>query len=598
MATKKLKQDTLTPSQKDDAGAPVSLTADQELAMGIVERWNRLDEVARYYLSQWEAIGAYVMPRKSYILTTLIVPDMDREANLFTSIGVQSNMTLASGCMSYITPSDSRWFALEPTEPMEDDDDAREWFAHGTEIVQQYLANSNFYTTMHEFYLDRGCFGTAVLHVEPGDTDDTPLIFRTFDVGKFRLSENHERLVDTLFYRDKFTVRQLVLQFGAENVSEFTRKKYEQADGRGYDFEVEVIHAIYPRPDSQRDKTKKDGRNKQFASVYVEVETKHTLRNGGYDEKPFFGSRYLSWQKSAYGYSPSWVVMPTLKQLNLLEKNLDALSELSAFPRVLVPDGMANQVDLRAGGVTYYNSTDPNAKPVEWATAGRYDIGIQRVEHKEAQVKDAFSVPLFQQFTQDDEKAGSPITATQVRAMQAEQLSMFSPTFSRLTTEVLTPLIKRVTGILIRQGKFPPPPASLIKQNAKGEQELAEPKITFTSKMALAVKGMEVQATDRSLQRALQVIQITRDPSVLDNFDMDKILKGGAINDGVDPDYIRPDHEVQTIRQQRQKAAAQQAQMQQQQHMADVAAKAGSIKSDSMLGQQIQKNAPQVGSAY
>jgi len=32
--------------------------------------------------------------------------------------------------------------------------------------------------------------------------------------------------------------------------------------------------------------------------------------------------------------------------------------------------------------------------------------------------------------------------------------------------------------------------------------------------------------------------------------------------------------------------------------MADVAAKAGSIKSDSMLGQQIQKNAPQVGSAY
>jgi len=216
MATKKLKQDTLTPSQKDDAGAPVSLTADQELAMGIVERWNRLDEVARYYLSQWEAIGAYVMPRKSYILTTLIVPDMDREANLFTSIGVQSNMTLASGCMSYITPSDSRWFALEPTEPMEDDDDAREWFAHGTEIVQQYLANSNFYTTMHEFYLDRGCFGTAVLHVEPGDTDDTPLIFRTFDVGKFRLSENHERLVDTLFYRDKFTVRQLVLQFGAE----------------------------------------------------------------------------------------------------------------------------------------------------------------------------------------------------------------------------------------------------------------------------------------------------------------------------------------------------------------------------------------------
>ena len=177
-------------------------------------------------------------------------------------------------------------------------------------------------------------------------------------------------------------------------------------------------------------------------------------------------------------------------------------------------------------------------------------------------------------------------------------MANFNPTFSRLTTELLTPLLHRVYGILIRLGAFPPPPKALIQQNPKGEAYLPDPKVVFNSRIALAVKSMEVSATDRSLQRGLQIVQITQDPSPLDVFNFDNILKGGALSDGVDPDYLRTSDEVQQIRQARQQAQAQQAQMQQQAHMADVAQKAGSIKSDSPLGQQLAQNAPQVGSAY
>jgi hypothetical protein len=177
-------------------------------------------------------------------------------------------------------------------------------------------------------------------------------------------------------------------------------------------------------------------------------------------------------------------------------------------------------------------------------------------------------------------------------------MANFNPTFSRLTTELLTPLLHRIYGILVRRGAFPPPPESLIQQNPKGEAYLPSPKIVFNSRIALAVKSMEVAATDRSLQRGLQIVQITQDPSVLDVFNFDAILKGGALSDGVDPEYLKTDSEVGQIRQARAQAQAQQAQMQQQAHMADMAQKAGSIKSDSPLGQQIAKNAPDVGGAY
>jgi hypothetical protein len=427
------------------------------------------------------------------------------------------------------------------------------------------------------------------MHVEPGDTDDTPLVFRTFDVGTFCIAENHERLVDTCFVKYKATIRAAVMQFGIDNVSEKVRVAYNQANGQGQDQEIEIVHAIYPRDKADIEKGKKDPKNKPFASVYVEMDTKKLLRNGGYDEKPFFATRYLNWQKSVYGYSPAWESLADIKQLNFLEKMLDCLAEIKVNPRMLIPEGMSGQVDTKAGGVTLFNPSDPNAVPREWLTGGDYNIGMERVKAKEGRVEQAFSVPLFQQFTQEDQKAGYP-TAEEVRARQAEQLANFSPTFSRLTTELLTPLLIRLYGLMARMGLFPPPPQALIQVNpTTGEGFIPEPKIEFNSRMALAVKNMEVQATDASLKRALNIIQVSQDPSVLDVFDLDKILTGGAVNDGVDPDYLRSGQEIAQIRQQRAQAAAQQQQMIQQAHMADMAHKAGNIKPDSPLGQQIAK---------
>ena len=58
------------------------------------------------------------------------------------------------------------------------------------------LARSNFYTEAHELYMDRGCFGTGVLHCETGKRSF--LNFRKFDVGTFSIAEDDEGYVDTL----------------------------------------------------------------------------------------------------------------------------------------------------------------------------------------------------------------------------------------------------------------------------------------------------------------------------------------------------------------------------------------------------------------
>jgi hypothetical protein len=555
----------------------------EELAKAILSRYSRLEQDRAYWMSMWQSISDLVMPRKSYILTQQISPTTDKEQRLFDSTAVRANMVLAAGCMSYITPADSRWCSFEAPEGIEDGEGVQEYFAEVTEAVLEALSRSNFHSAIHELYLDRGCFGTAVIFAEAGET--TPIIFRNIDVGTFVLSENHEGVVDTCFRKFEMTARQIVEEFGIENVSDQIKKCYEEQ--KNLDQKFEILHGVYPRSEKERNPKKLDGKNKPFASCYLECRSKNILREGGYDEKPFMATRYLKWQQGVYGWSPSWVALPDIRQLNFLQKQMDALAELAAFPRILVPDGMEGVVDLRAGGITYFNASDPSAKPQEWATQGRYDVGLERVKEKQTHINEAFSVPLFQMFTAQESSTPTRMTATEVNARNAERLANFSPTFARLTTELLIPLLQRVYGILARRGELPPPPEALIQQDAKGTLFVPEPKVVFNSRIALAIRAIELAASERSLQRAGMLMQATGDPSIMDNFNLDKIVREGALAEGVDADHLRDMGDIEQIRAGR--AEAQQAAMEQQQAMAmaEMANKASAVKQDSLLGQEM-----------
>jgi hypothetical protein len=251
---------------------------------------------------------------------------------------------------------------------------------------------------------------------------------------------------------------------------------------------------------------------------------------------------------------------------------------------------MNGDVDLRAGGITYYSAADPNSIPREWATQGRYDIGQDRVKMKQAHIEDAFNVPLFQMFAQEEaQRGGTPITATQVRAMESEKLVLISPTYSRLTTELLIPIVKRCYGILARRGLLPPPPQSLIQLAPNGEPFIPEPQVIFNNRMSIAVGTRSVQVIDEVVQGAVAVAQATGDMSPLDNFDFDKIVREKTLANGGDAEFLRDPQMIAQIRQGRAQAAQQQSMMEQQAHQADIAQKLGSVKPDTAAGAQLSQ---------
>jgi hypothetical protein len=314
------------------------------------------------------------------------------------------------------------------------------------------------------------------------------------------------------------TARQAVQWFGYDNVSEIIQKSFDSDNHTDFEKPYAFIHQVFPRQADQIQFGKRDQRNMPIASCYVERDKKLLVRNAGYMEQPFFATRYLRWyNEHAYGWSPAWMALSEARQLNFLQKQLDALAELAAFPRFLVPDSHEGQVDFRASGVTYFDAANPQAVPREWATMGRYDYGKDRAVEKQKAINDAFHVDLFKLFANLERPQ---MTAREVSERASEKLIQFSPTFARMTTELYTPLLTRVWAICLRNGAFPPPPQELIQQMNDGSQAIPPPQVSYSSKIALAIKGLENASLMNTMEMWLPVQQIK--PEVYDNVDRDE----------------------------------------------------------------------------
>lgn len=554
------------------------------LAKRLSERFAALKGLRQPWETLWEEIARYVFPRRVPGMNgTFETVGTTNEEELFDSSAVTANKVLAAGHLAWMSPLESPWFAFEPQRGQ--GDEAKRWLSSATEEARHALAMSNFYTSAHEFYLDRGAFGIGAIYVEPGQ--DAPLNVECWPVGSFVIENSQSGLVDTVIREFKLTPRQAIQKFGEENVSEKIRKAVSEGGQKCHD-KVTFLHAIYPREDAERDKAKIDAPNMPIASVYIDRDENHVCRVSGYEEMPVMVSRYLEWGSGMgglYGWGPGQAALPEARQLNWLQKMMDALAEKAAFPPVLAPEELEGSIDANAFGVTYFSKEMTERQmPKEWMTQGRYDIGHLRVLERQKAIREIFHVDLFQMFAALDKQ----MTAREVAERSQEKLIQIEPTFSRLTTELFNPLLKRLFGILLRGGRFGQVPESLIQRVSETTGVVQEPKIKYTSRIALAMRSLPALGYQRTAARLGEVMKIA--PEVIDNFNFDTAEREAALLDGVPAEYLRPEADVEEIRAKRSEQAAQLAQMQAAQAAADAVSKVGRIPDESAVGKVLSGN--------
>lgn len=305
---------------------------------------------------------------------------------------------------------------------------------------------------------------------------------------------------------------------------------------------------------------------------------------------PVFVSRYLEWGSGMgrlYGWSPAFAALPEARQLNFLQKMMDALAEKMAFPPVLAPEELEGEIDPNAAGVTYFSNSIAGTLPKEWMTAGRYDVGKDRVLERQNAIKAAFHVDLFQMFSQIEKQ----MTAREVAERSSEKLIQFSPTFARLVTELFNPMLARLFGIGLRGGWFgggDEIPSSAKRDLGNGLAFVAPPTVQYTSRIAQALRAMPVQSLYRMVELGGAFLQATGSAAVFDNLDADAAFRLAANIESLPEEMLVPADEVTATREARAEQMAQAQQLEAASAAADAAAKLGKVPKESAAGQAIE----------
>lgn len=507
----------------------------------LLTEYNTLKAVRAPWESWWDTLRHYVLPNRRE--NEELVPDASSFHDLTDTTAVEACQKLASGHMSYMTPSHELWFKWSSPNP-DAGDEAESWYNRCSEIANRELALSNFYTELHECFLDRVGFGTGSMFCS--STRDGRLLFRHIPCGQFVMSENDEGTMDTYMREYRCTPHQLETQFGSKNIGPRVKALLQHGYSR-HDSCVRMLHVVRPR--ESRSRRKGDARNMAFESIYYCLDDQRVMEESGYHEMPYMVTRFLKWGEGPYGLAPARLVYPDIRQSQFLNRILDMLGEVAAFPRVLELANQVGEVDLRAGGRTLINPESASLGfPREWATQGRYDVGMDRLQQKQEAIKRAFFVPMLELWSDRKQQ----MSATEVYARENERVMLFSPSFTLFSVD-FQPFMERIFSLLFRLGRFPKPPTTAVKVDTNGEGEVEMPHVVYQGRIAMIMRRIQSEGITRTLERLQMMTGL--DASLPDHVDLDRTFRMAARLDGVPEEILRSQVAVKRLRRQRESQA-------------------------------------------
>ena len=410
------------------------------------------------------------------------------------------------------------------------------------------------------------------------------LHFRYVSLGMFDFEESMTGEINDFCYEEYWTLAQIVEEWGEDNLGEKLKEKCTQARQKSEEWgrQYMVVTHIKERSQAERELTntgqaKYDQKNKAFGKYVLCMEDEdHIIEEGGFDNMIATVSRYHKWGRHKWGFTPTFNALPDIHSANYFFMLLKTIGEGHAMPRLVALAESLHQIDLRAGGITYVSKEGAAMNmPKEIGSQARFDVGAALLEMLQKSIEDFYHVPLFQMLHDIDRQ----MTATEVAAREREKLLLFAPSFTQFVTD-MNPMMLRIFTELLKQGIFPDPPAGVFETTDDGTKvRVEDPKVSYQSKVALAIKALQGEGLDRVMARMLPLFEAA--PDVLDNFDLDKIVRDLSRNENVPDRWLKDWEEVKDMRDQRA------AEMQQMQEMAMVeqAAKASGQASPENIAQ-------------
>ena len=524
--------------------------------------WQAMDNNVANWETMWRECADWSLPRKDAI-TELRVQGMEKPAQRMIDTCVEANWNFASGFYSFMFPSQTVWAKLKhPIPDMMQDTEVADYFERASRLIHTTLIESNFAQEMQESLLDLGCFGTNCLYGE--EDEDSNVRFKSFTVADFRLMNDNKGRVDTVGRELCLSARQMMQEFGEENLRKAKLDEIPEAllAGENSEKKYKVIHIVRKR--SEYDKKKLDKGNKPYASVYICSKTKEVIKEGGYDYMPYFVGKFSVGNDEDYGRSPMSMVLSTARRTNSIYRSMLVSAEQHANPQWLVPDD--DSVDFksnpnRAGAIIKYRANSPMGKPERLQPNGNPAIAQEMFEMHDSVIRRAFFNHLFRPL---DEYRN--MTAFEVNQRMSTDLMALAPFVNRYQDEVVNKVVEFVYYVLAKKKMLPPLPAKLAED--------PNFEVEYVGKLSLATKNFEVSGAFQTLQMFTELAQyVPQMAEPMMNVDGNKLFRQAWYANSASMNSLKSKEEVEAEKAATEQAAQQQQMMSQAPALADAAAK-------------------------
>lgn len=512
-------------------------------AEDLIKEQQQLESNRGHWETHWQEIAERVLPRASEFNRSES-KGTKRTEKVFDSTACLALERSAAAMESMLTPRAQKWHNLRATnEDVNKDREASLWLEEVNKLLFQYRYQSraNFASQKHEDFLQLMAFGTSTMFVDALDAGG--IRYRTVHLAETYLAENHQGIVDTYYRKFKMSAHQ------AQTKPQWQGTLPERiAKATNPHEEFEFLHCVKPRMDI--DPNRRDARGMPWVSIYVSMEGRQILSEGGYRSFPYSVSRYVTAARETYGRSPAMTVLPDIKMLNEMAKtDIRAVHKLVDPPLLLHNDGILGGgsmgVNMRPNGLNYGGVNADGRQLIQpLSTGARVDIAEEKMEQKRRTINDAFLVTLFQILVENPQ-----MTATEAMLRAQEKGALLSPAMGRQQSESLGPMIERELDILQTQGLLPEMPPVLIE--AQGEYD-----IVYDSPLSRLQRAEEVTGIGRTLEMIAPFAQY--DPSVLDVFDPHEIARITAEVNGVPTMALRSREQFEQMMASKQEAESMQ----------------------------------------
>lgn len=451
--------------------------------------------------NHWDLVSRYVLPRKDRIYGQ--GPDGGRRNQyVFDTTPIHANEILASALNGMFVSNVDNWLELETGIPeLDEDTENRLWFQDTARRVLKAYSESNFYTEMHEAFLDLGSLGTSTLYQ---DMKGGKLKFLCRPIYMFHIEQDLFKNVNAILCEYEYTFPQLLELYGEKSIPK------DILDG-GMVKDLSEKFKVYQLIERNGLYNTVSSGSKKFTSVHFLERGWHILKEHGYHEFPYAVPRWTLSQDEKYGRSPAMKVLPDIMMLNkVMESHLQIIQQMGN-PVLQVPsDSFLLPLKTRPGSWNYYRSgTKDRIEPL--LTGARPDVSADFMSDVRLRIQRGFFVDQLQTVE------GPQKTATEVIQRREEQFRIIGPVTSRLYKDLILPTVERTLYLMQRANALMEPPARLREGNPNI-------KVKLVSQIAKAQKVSQADSFARVVQASGPVVEAN--PMVLNEvFDEYEVIK-------------------------------------------------------------------------